>query len=239
MKKRLAKYLVATATLTVFAISGCAKKPGATTNPNDPWETYNRPMFKFDRGFDRFVTRPIAVVYNTITPSPLQRGVTNFFSNTFEITTFPNDLLQGNFKYMVVDFWRFVINTTIGIGGLFDVATKAGIKPHIESFGLTLAKWRGGKSAPYFVIPFLGPSTIQNAIGMGVDAMTTPWPYFKSNYLTYIPPAIGLISLRAEMLPADKLIDAAFDPYVFVRDAYLQRETQRIAANEKDVYGKN
>lgn len=111
-----------------------------------------------------------------------------------------------------------------------------GIKPHVETFGLTLAKWRQGKSAPYFVVPILGPSTLQNAPALAVDAFLTPWPYFKSNCLTYIPPAVGLISIRAEMLPADKLINNSFDPYVFIRDAYMQRESQRIAEN--DALGK-
>lgn len=241
MKKYFVGCLIAALALSAITLNGCTKKPTTevkTINNDDPWESYNRHMFGFDQGFDKVFIRPFAVVYSKVTPPPLQQGVTNFFNNTFEITTFPNDLLQGNFKYMVVDFWRFVINTSFGVGGLFDVATKMGIKPHIETFGLTLAKWRGGKSAPYFVVPVFGPSTIQGAIGMGVDAMTTPWPYFNSNYVTYIPPAIGLISLRAGMLPADKLVANAFDPYVFVRDAYMQREKQRIAANEKDVYGK-
>ena len=240
MNKRFAACVIGSLTLiSLTLLTGCAKKPNASSSSNDPLEPYNRVMFAFDQDVDHLIIRPTAIVYSKVTPPPLQQGVTNFFNNTFEITTFPNDLLQGNFKYLPVDFWRFVINSTAGIGGLFDVATKVGIKPHIETFGLTLAKWRGGKSAPYFVVPIFGPSTIQGAVGMGVDAVTTPWPYFKSNYITYIPPAVGLTSLRAEMLPADKLVATAFDPYVFVRDAYMQREKQRIAANEKDTNGKS
>lgn len=239
MQKKLVRLLVGSLTITAIALTGCAKKPDTNTTAtnHDPLEGYNRAMFAFNRGIDRVIIRPIALGYQKATPSFFQQGVTNFFNNTFEITTFPNDFLQGNFKYLALDLWRFVINSTIGIGGLFDVATKIGIKPHMETFGLTIGKWLQGSPSPYFVVPIFGPSTIQGAFGLAGNAMMTPWPYFKSNYITYIPPAVGLISLRAEYLAADKMVDNAFDPYIFVRDAFMQRNTQRIESNNKYATG--
>lgn len=224
MKKHLLPLLaVATAALT-----GCVKHP----DPSDPLEGYNRAMFAINQDIDHLAIKPITKVYSTITPPPLQRGITNAFENILELTRMPNDLLQGHFKYIAIDFWRLFINSTMGIGGLFDVATPLGLPKHKASFGLTLAKWRGGKSAPYFVIPIIGPSTIQAAIGLGVDVLTTPFPYISNGYVGWGTAALGVINYRAQVLAADKMIETSFDPYIFVRDAYLQNEKKRIDDNE-------
>lgn len=220
---------LAIASLALLSLTACAKKP---SDPNDPLEPYNRAVFAFNMDADHLIIRPVTKVYSVIVPPPLQQGITNFFDNTLEITTFPNDLLQGNFKFMAVDVCRFMINTTLGIGGLFDVATRMGLPKHFEGFGLTLAKWRGGKSAPYFVIPLLGPSTIQSAIGLAADIYMSPWPYINNNYIAWGLPILGVINYRASLLPADKLVDTSFDPYSFVRDAYMQRQAQKIAQNQ-------
>ena len=225
MKKRLTGSLLLSALITV----GCAKNP---TSPDDPLENYNRPMFAFNMCVDHLVLRPVAKTYNFFTPQFVQQGVTNVWENVNEINTFTNDILQANFRYVPLDFWRFVINSTIGLGGLFDVATKAGLSPHVESFGLTLAKWRGGKPSSYFVIPFFGPSTITNAIGFAFDYYTTPWPYIQNQTINYVYHGIKFVNIRSQLLPADKMVDTAFDPYVFVRSAYLQRNLQDIADNE-------
>src|SRR3990167_5239968 len=157
MKNPLLRLLCGSFVLSALSLAGCASKP--TDPTNDPLEGYNRLMFAVNMDVDHLVVGPTAMIYSKITPPPLQKGINNFFDNVGEITTFPNDFLQGNFRYMAVDFWRFVINSTVGLGGFFDIATRLGINPHTESFGLTLAKWRGGRSAPYFIIPLLGPST--------------------------------------------------------------------------------
>lgn len=230
MKNPSWKWLFSTLALFTIGLTGCASKP--TDPKNDPLEGYNRTMFAVNMDVDHLVIGPTAMIYSKIVPPVMQKGVSNFFDNVSEITTFPNDFLQGNFRYMIVDVWRFVINSTLGVGGIFDVATRMGIQPHTESFGLTLAKWRGGKSAPYFVIPILGPSTFQSGIGIGVDYYTTPWPYLKDQTINYVATGVQLINIRAEFLPADKMVMNAFDPYVFVRDAYLQREKEKIAKNE-------
>src|SRR3989338_4383343 len=230
MNKTLSKWIFGSLALTTFFLTDCAKNPDPSAN--DPLEGYNRAMFAFNQDIDHLTVRPLAKVYNTITPAPLQKGITNVFDNVDEITTLPNDVLQGNFRYIFVDVWRFAINTTAGLGGLIDVATKMGIKPHVESFGLTIAKWRGGKTSSYFVIPLLGPSSIQSAIGLAGDYYASPFPYINNQNINYIYTGARLLHTRAQLLPADRLVDNAFDPYVFVRDAYLQREKEKIAENQ-------
>lgn len=230
MEKKLAKWLFGALAATTLVMTGCTKGP----NPADPYEHYNRGMFKFNMGLDKYLFRPTAKVYDVITPPPLQSGITNAFANIDELPSMSNDILQGNFKYIAVDFWRLTINSTFGIGGLFDVATRLGIQPHVETFALTVAKWRGGKSAPYLVLPVFGPSTFQTAIGHLADYFMTPWPYISSQYndITYSAQAVKFVNIRAGLLPADKLIETAFDPYVFVRDAYMQTTQREIDENE-------
>ena len=230
---KLGKYvLCSTIALSISLLSGCARKP---TSANDPFEGYNRVAFAFTQDIDHLALRPAAKVYDTITPPPVKTGVSNFFANLGELITIPNDVLQGNFRYLPTDFWRLLINSTLGIGGLFDVASHIGIPKHVETFGLTFAKWRGGKSAPYFVIPGLGPSTIQNAFGRGFNTAAQPWVYLPDDQDTLVYSMLGLqvLETRAKYLDTDKLVDTAFDPYVFVRDAYMQTDIRRIENNEK------
>ncbi len=232
MKRRFTRWLTKSLILSSLSLTGCMMhKPDGTPN-QDPFIGYNRAMFAFNMDADHLVIRPVAKIYSIITPPPLQEGVTNVFDNIDEIPTFSNDFLQGNFRYMVVDLWRLVINSTLGVGGLFDVASRMGITTHVETFGLTLAKWRGGQSAPYFVIPLFGPSTLQTAIGEVADYYGNFWPYLCDRNIDYIAHGVKFTNIRAQLLPADKLMDGAFDPYIFVRDAYLQRQEQKIKANE-------
>lgn len=232
MQRKISQWLCGMLTVSAISLSSCTMhKPDGTPN-EDPFERYNRAAFAFNMDVDHLVFRPAAMVYDKVTPPLVQKGIRNVFDNIDEITTFPNDFLQGNFRYMVVDLWRFTINTTLGVGGLFDVATRLGIEPHVESFGLTLAKWRGGQSAPYFVIPILGPATLQTGIGYAADYYMSFWPYINDRDVTYIAWGTRFLDFRAQMLPADKLIENAFDPYVFVRDAYLQTQKRKIEENE-------
>lgn len=232
MKRQFTRWLYQSLILSSLSLTGCMMhKPDGTLN-QDPFIGYNRAMFAFNMDADHLVIRPVAKIYHTITPPPLQEGVTNVFDNIDEIPTFSNDFLQGNFRYMVVDLWRLAINSTVGVGGLFDVATRMGIARHVETFGLTLAKWRGGQSAPYVVLPLFGPSTIQTAIGQAADYYGNFWPYLRDRNIDYIAHGVKFTNIRARLLPADKLIDGAFDPYIFVRDAYLQKQEQKIKENE-------
>lgn len=218
-------------------LTACTPHP---TSSADPYENFNRAMFKFNNGLDKVILRPVAKTYNFITPQFVQNGVTNVYDNMDEMTSIPNDFLQGKFLFMLNDFWRVVINTTVGVGGLFDVAKHMQLRPHYENFGLTIAYWeRNQVTSSYLVLPFFGPGTIRSAVGRVIDSPTAPYFYVNINYW-YVPVAIRAfegVNYRAQLLPADGLVNASFDPYVFIRDAYLQTMTKRTAINQVENYG--
>ena len=208
----------------LVVLGGCATYPAG--HPiNDPWENYNRAMYKFNDTVDRYALKPVAKGYRFITPNFIEKGISNFFSNIDDVTVTINDLLQGKFAQAAQDGWRFLLNSTIGLGGLFDVATPLGLEKHHEDFGQTLGKW-GVAEGPYIVLPFLGPATVRSGGGRIVD--------FASDPLTYVSPDWARLSLvggemvnqRAALLEASALLDSAFDPYVFLRDAYVQNRRQ-------------
>lgn len=232
----MAKKLAYTAVALSFTVilSGCASNP---SNKQDPYEPFNRAVFAVNTKIDHWVMRPVTSVYTHIVPPPLQKGVSNFFDNADMITTMTNDTLQGNFKYAVADFWRLTVNTIFGLGGLFDVATPMGIPKRRETFGMTFAKWRGGRTSPYLVLPLLGPSTVQNAFGFGAGIVTKPWFWLNGDDPTqsavrYAALGLRIIDTRAKYMDTNKLVDNAFDPYAFVRDAYLQSNKRRIEKNQ-------
>lgn len=233
--KRNALTLGLCAALSI-GLTGCAKKP--TNAAVDPYENFNRVVFAFNQDIDHLIYRPVAKVYKTILPPPLRTNISNVFDNIEELTTMPNDLLQGKVKYVFLDFWRFVINTTIGIGGMFDVATHLGLKRHYNDFGMTFAYWSGKQNSPYLQIPFLGPSTFRDGFGLAFDYAVSPYPYVRPTGWNYYAHAVGLTSTRANLLQTDQLVDNAFDPYIFVRNAYLQHRNATIAANMKNGLGK-
>ena len=136
----------------------------------DPWEPFNRRMYYFNAKLDRYVLIPTVKVYQAVTPAPVEKGVHNFFKNLGEVKTFSNSVLQGETKKSLITFNRFAINSTFGVFGLFDVATKVGLKRQKEDFGLTLAKY-GVKNGPYLVLPLFGPSSLRDATGLGVDSV--------------------------------------------------------------------
>ena len=206
-------------------LSSCAV--GRATNPQDPFETLNRKTFAFNQKVDRIVYRPIANLYNTITPDFIDRGVTNFFQNLGQVGTIGNDILQADLEFTLLDTARLFINTTVGVLGLFDPASHIGLPLHYQDFGLTLAKW-GVKNSPYFVVPFLGPSTLRDTAGLPPDYYMSPLTYVKPDSACYGLVALDRIDRRADLLSADKLLTQAFDPYVFLRNAYLQKRKQRI-----------
>ena len=196
-------------------------------------------MFAVNMDLDHLILRPIAQTYNFITPQFVQTGVTNVFHNLDEVTSVPNDIFQGKFLFMFNDFWRFAINSTIGIGGLFDVAKHMGLRPHYETFNLTLAYWEGGKTdSPYLVLPFLGVGNFRKAFGEIMDLPTTPYVYIPWKYWYYSVGARGvyIVNYRSSLLPANRLVDDAFDPYVFVRSAFTQTMDRVYAANQIETY---
>jgi phospholipid-binding lipoprotein MlaA len=187
----------------------------------DPWEGFNRAIFSFNEQADKYVLKPIAQGYQWVTPDPVEDGVTNVFSNLWELTTIANDLLQFKFVQAAEDTGRFLLNTTVGLLGIFDVASHVGLEKNQEDFGQTLGAW-GVSSGPYIVVPLLGPYTVRDGFGRIVDGVTTD---YVAN-LDHVPTrnelqGLRVIDSRAGLLEAEKLITG--DRYTFIRDAYLQR----------------
>lgn len=202
-----------------IAIWGCTQ---TNPHPQDPLEGLNRATFRFNRSFDNVVTKPIAYVYLKYLPQPFQSGIGNFFNNLREIPNVANDLLQFKFAYAAHDTSRFLINSTIGIFGLFDPASALGLEHRREDFGQTLYQW-GYHNSSYLILPFIGPSTVRDAIGLGVDYYAfSIWPWIESDW-KYAFLAVDFIDIRAGILRKESVLDVvAIDEYTFMRDAYFQ-----------------
>ncbi|RDI41710.1 MlaA family lipoprotein [Aquicella lusitana] len=217
--------------------SASADTATTTANNKDPLERFNRVMFTFNDKLDQFILKPVATVYNKIMPKPLNKGIHNFFNNIGELPTIANDVLQLNFYQASNDFWRFGVNTTVGILGFFDVASRINLKYYSNDFGLTLAAW-GYKSSNYLVLPFFGPSTIRDGIGLPVDYFAfSVYPYIEPDSTRYAVYALGAVDRRAQLLKFESVMEeAALDKYVFVRNAYLQRRSYQIEQNKQRGY---
>ncbi|RBO82582.1 MlaA family lipoprotein [Marinomonas aquiplantarum] len=193
----------------------------------DPWEGFNRAMFSFNDAVDGAVLKPLAKGYKAVTPSPVQKGVSNFFSNLGEIGNITNNLLQGKWDQTASSTWRFIINSTAGWFGIFDVASELGLKEYDEDFGQTLAYW-GVSSGPYLVLPFFGPSTVRDGTGRVFD-MTyddgISYLSLNSDERTGLF-ALDVVETRARLLNAESMIFG--DRYSFIRDVYLQNRTYEI-----------
>lgn len=214
-----------------LALAGCASKG---TNPADPYESFNRRVYKFNTAFDNVFLKPPAKVYRKVLPGFVRKGVNNFYNNLDLIPTVGNDILQAQGKWAIRDTWRFVINSTLGIGGVLDVAQTFGLQPHSNDLGLTLAKW-GDKNSPYLVLPFLGPSTIRDGAGWLFQfALYSPYVYINDDAVVYSLLALRYVDLRAQLLDTERLMDEALDKYSFMRDAYLQHRNYLIAGAEQD-----
>jgi phospholipid-binding lipoprotein MlaA len=217
--------LLAIAALAV--VSGCAALPGPA-HKQDPWERYNRGMYAFNDAVDRQFLKPVAVTYVEGTPDFLREGVSNFFGNLQDLGTGANNLLQGKFAEGISDLGRFAFNSVVGIGGLWDVATPAGLEKHTEDFGQTLGWW-GVPPGPYFVIPLLGPSTLRDAPARWVDPTFYKGRWIDNEAATWSLTGLDIIGTRAQLLKAEKVLDeAALDKYSFTRDAWLQRRRNHV-----------
>lgn len=214
--------------LPLFGLAACSSQPVTLTDPErDPWEAYNRKIHAFNMGFDEAIFRPIAKGYDVVMPDAPQRGIRNFFKNLAFPVTFLNLILQGKFEESLTATGRFFMNTTAGGLGFVDVATKEDVPYFEEDFGQTLAVW-GWKNSRYLVMPIFGPYTARDFIGRGFYGYFHPVSYMVREYNNYIPLVVDLISLRAELLPFQAELDAAADPYVLVRDVWLQNREYRI-----------
>lgn len=216
-----------------LTLSGCVCKG---TNPADPFEPFNRKVYKFNTALDSVLLKPPAKVYRAVVPAPVRKSINNFYNNLDLIPTVGNDLLQAQGKWAIRDSWRFIINSSLGVGGLFDVAKTFGLPPHSNDLGLTLAKW-GDKNSPYLVIPFLGPSTLRDGAGWLFQfALYSPYVYINDDALVYSLLALRYIDLRSQLLDTDRIMDEALDKYAFMRDAYLQYRNNLINGTVPD-YG--
>ena len=219
---------LAAAVLCCLALAGCAAGKVTLTDPErDPCEGYHRKIHAFNQGFDKALFRPVAKGYDFIMPDAPQRGVRNFFRNLGYPVTLLNSLAQGNFDRAHTATERFLMNTTVGLLGFFDVATRAGLPYYDEDFGQTLAVW-GWRDSRYLVMPMLGPYTARDLLGRSFYGFFHPISYAAREHDNYWPLVGDLISLRAELLPLQADLDAAEDPYLLIRDVYLQRREFEI-----------
>jgi phospholipid-binding lipoprotein MlaA len=211
------------ALLLAAALSGLLGGCATSGNPKDPIEGFNRVMFAFNEGLDTVLIKPVARGYDAVLPTPLRTGVTNFFGNIADLFIGVNNLLQGKPDQAASDLGRVLINSTVGILGLFDVATEAGLEKHEEDFGQTFGRWGVGTGA-YVVLPLFGPRTVRDTAGLVLDVAVDPIANVDHVSTRNALRALRLIDNRADLLPADRVIEeAALDKYSYVRDAYLQR----------------
>lgn len=231
MTKKTLKF---TATILVanFLI-GTASAAAQNEEPHDSLEKVNRVTFAVNRGLDKVIIRPVAKTYDFIMPKFAKKGVTNFFSNLGDLPTAANDLLQGQGKQAGKDTSRFLLNSTVGVAGLFDVATSAGLEKNHQDFGLTMAKW-GYKDSNYLVLPVLGPSSVRDTLGMPVNTAVDPVTYVevKPDGYKYAAAGLNMVNSRANALPEDEKINAAKDPYAYVRDSYFKKRDCAIKKNQ-------
>jgi phospholipid-binding lipoprotein MlaA len=205
--------------------AGCAHTP--PYEPADPLERVNRAVFKFNQTADKYVVRPVASAYVEVTPSPLRRGIGNFFSNLTYPIVILNDVLQGKFRQGAQDTGRLVLNSTAGLLGFFDVATRAGWERNDEDFGQTLGRWGVGPGW-YLMLPLLGPSNNRDFVGRFADAYTGDPRRYMDTLPAYGLAAGEAVHIRSELLRSDQFLEQQLDPYVALRTAYLENRLNRV-----------
>ena len=216
----------------LLAVGGCASLPtGAKPDPRDRFERVNRGIYAFNVKIDHAVLRPTARAYVKITPRPVRTGVSNFLSNLTYTTTIVNDFLQGQWRHGASDTARLVVNSLFGVAGIFDVATPSGLDRNYADFGQTMGKW-GVHSGPYVMLPFLGPSTVRDAIGLLPDEYTTIRAYIINPYVRWGLFSLDVVDRRTGLLDEDKILDRSYDPYAFLRNVYLQRRDYQVHGDQ-------
>jgi phospholipid-binding lipoprotein MlaA len=213
----------------VLLLAGCAI---AKPRTDDPLEKYNRAAYQFNDSVDKVVVRPVALGYRRVTNAPVRRSVSDFFTNIRMPVTVANDLLQARPKHALENTGRFLINLTLGVGGFFDPASQLGLPLEDNDFGITLARW-GVPEGDYLVLPLLGPNTVRDVWRFPVDSyFFDPLSIYASNHryhgLQYAPQALYLVTIRSRAIDAESFLQSAYDPYVFIRDAYRQRRLYQI-----------
>jgi phospholipid-binding lipoprotein MlaA len=209
-----------------FVCTGCAT-PGSTTG-HDPWVGMNRNIYAFNDDLDSTIVKPVAQGYKYITPAWFRGAVGRFFANLEEPLTMANQLMQGKPLLFLQDTGRFITNSTLGVGGLFDVADRMNMPAHDEDFGQTLAVW-GVPSGPYFVLPFFGPSTVRDAPSRIPEFLVGDLGYLgASKAVQWGALGLEIIDTRASLLATDATLDSAYDRYGVMRDAWIQRREYLI-----------
>jgi len=195
----------------------------ATQSENDPFEGFNRKIFWFNDHLDTYVLEPVARAWGLVLPTRVETSVANFFWNLHFPLDTVNSLLQGKFKNAGESTGRFIVNTTVGVAGLFDPATSIGLDLHWEDFGQTLGWWGVG-TGPYLMLPILGPSDLRDGVGLIADSATSVTPFFIDSYILLGARTVEIVNIRALYLDTiNKAKESSFDYYSFVRNAYLQR----------------
>ena len=213
--------------------SGCsAYRAGPDGETLDPLEPINRPIYGFNDWLDRWLLRPVAKGYDTVAPKAVKFAVTNFFNNWATPIYVVNHILQGSIGAAARQTGRFAINTTLGLGGIIDAAQDANLPREETGFGTTLGKWGAG-DGPYLVLPIFGPSNPRDAVGRFADRAIDPLLNYKNASVRDKLRILRIIDLRRQFLGADKAIREAADPYIFVREAYLQRRTFQITGEKE------
>ncbi len=213
--------------LLAVSLTGCA-----SMSEKDPYEKFNRGVYKFNDTVDRAALKPAATAYKKVVPSFMQTGVNNFFYNLSDVWSGANNLMQGKGERGLSDLTRVLINTTFGLGGVIDWASDAGLDRHSEDFGQTLGYW-GVPSGPYVMLPLLGPSTLRDTAALPVDITADPWGYGITSRERNIGTVVRVIDQRALLLDASNILEgAALDPYEFMRDGYLQQRKSKVFDGE-------
>ncbi len=230
---RFQKIMLLASFAGMLCLSGCCVYN--YKNKTDPLEPVNRSVMRFNKVVDGLYLKPVATAYDKFLPKPFRYASNSFFQNLREVPTIVNDLLQLKFKQARTATARFCINTTLGVGGLIDVASLGKIEKHLNDFGLTMAHY-GYKQSVYLVLPLIGPSTFRDGVGMYVDTYTGVWPYIRPARVGWILYAINVIDARAKMLYAEPIIEeASVDEYIFIRNAYLQHRRHLMNLDKEPV----
>lgn len=228
------KYLCRLTTALVLAGGlSCTALAEEYSNPRDPWEGFNRGVFAFNEAVDGALIKPVAQGYEFIIPEPIRILVTNLFSNLGDVVIGVNDLLQGRGEQAYNSFGRVLINTTLGFGGLFDVAGNAGWYKGENDFGITFARW-GASPGPYVVLPIVGPSNVRDTFGWAANVAASPLTFVVKDPTAYYTAwGVNFINTRANLFPAEKIIEeAATDKYSYLRDAFMQNRLNLIYDGE-------
>jgi phospholipid-binding lipoprotein MlaA len=210
-----------------LATTACASLPvGGTRDKRDPFEPYNRAMYRANRAIDDKVSLPVTRAYVKVVPQPVRTSISRFLGNLAYPRTIVNNALQGKIRYAGSDVARFTVNTVLGLG-FFDPASRMGLDPHNEDFGQTLGRW-GLPAGPYLMLPVLGPSTLRDSFGRVPDEYTTARHYIKNTAVRWGVTTIDVLDLRAGLLETEKLLRESQDEYAFLRNAWLQRRNYLV-----------